>query len=113
PNRPLGGRAARARARATRRLVSLSRSGMEGGLALLVEIVAPPRPQQPEAAEQTREVAPEREAQRRRGAHLAVGVVQAPGQRRPRLPDVEAGRLPAVEAVLVAVVGRERERVAR
>src|SRR5438034_2738506 len=95
-----------------RRLVSLSRSGMEGGLALLFRLFLPLRPAEAEAAEEAGEVAPEGEVEAGGGAHLALGVVEAAGQGGPGPPRVEASRLPAVEAVLVAVVGPEGEGVA-
>src|SRR5437763_13937661 len=106
-----GGRAARARAMAIRRWDSPRRSGMEGGLKLLFTL-GRRRPQQPEAAQETREVTPEREAKGGRCADFALGVVEMSRESGPRPTHVEAGGLPAVEAVLVAVVGREGARVA-
>src|SRR4051812_2324355 len=102
---------ARATAMATPRLASLrplrTQRGFGRGDAGRVRVSPPPRPQEAEAAQQTGEVVAEREVQRGRGPQVAVGVVHGAWQRGPRAPRVPAHALPAVEAVLLAVVSHE------
>src|SRR5579864_8137676 len=104
---------ARATAMAMVRVASEKRSDMQGRRGHVGRLGLPtPRPQEPEAPQQAREVVSEREMQRGRGPYVAVGVVDLAGQRGPSLAGVETRALPAVEPVLVAVVGGEGERVA-